>query len=76
MTGNVETSKERAIRRIAVIGAGAVGSALGALLHRAGQNIVLIARPAHIAAIRQHGLQVDGDTGNFITPVEAAETLS
>jgi 2-dehydropantoate 2-reductase len=76
MTGKVETLKDRGIRRIAVIGAGAVGSALGALLHRAGQNVVLIARPAHIAAIRQDGLRVDGDTGNFIAPVEATETLN
>lgn len=76
MTGKGEMLKEHAIRRIAVIGAGAVGSALGALLHRAGENVVLIARPAHIAAIRQHGLQVDGDTGNFIAPVEATETLN
>jgi 2-dehydropantoate 2-reductase len=68
--------KERAIHRIAVIGAGAVGSALGALLHRSGQNVVLIARPAHTAAIREHGLRVDGDTGDFVAPVEAAETLS
>ena len=76
MTGNVGKLKEHAIRRIAVIGAGAVGSALGALLHRAGENVVLIARPAHIAAICQHGLQVDGDTGDFIAPVEAAEALN
>jgi 2-dehydropantoate 2-reductase len=76
MTGKVETSKEHAIRRIAVIGAGAVGSALGALLHRVGQNLVLIARPAHIVAIRQHGLQVDGDMGDSIAPIEVAETLN
>jgi len=76
MTGKEETLKEGVSRRIAVIGAGAVGSALGALLHRAGENAVLIARPAHIAAIRQHGLRIDGDTGNFIAPVEAAETLN
>ena len=76
MTGKGETSKEHAIRRIAVIGAGAVGSALGALLHRSGQNVVLIARPAHTAAIHQHGLRVDGDTGNFIAAVEATETLN
>ncbi len=76
MIGKRETIKERAIGRIAVIGAGAVGSALGALLHRAGQNVVLIARPAHIAAIRQHGLRIDGDTGDFIAPIEAAEILS
>ena len=75
ITGKGEMLKEHAIRRIAVIGAGAVGSALGALLHRTGQRIVLIARPAHIDAIRQDGLRVDGDTGNFIAPVEATETL-
>jgi len=76
MTCEGETLKEYAIRRIAVIGAGAVGSALGALLHRAGQNVVLIARPAHVAAIRQDGLRVDGETGSFIAPVEASETLN
>jgi 2-dehydropantoate 2-reductase len=76
MTDKGEMLKERAIHRIAVIGAGAVGSALGALLHRSGQNVVLIARPAHTAAIRERGLRVDGDTGEFVAPVEAAETLS
>jgi len=76
MTGKRETLKESVSRRIAVIGAGAVGSALGALLHRAGENVVLIARPAHNGAIRRGGLQVDGDTGNFIAQVEAAETLN
>lgn len=75
MTGKVETLKDRGIRRIAVIGAGAVGSALGALLHRAGQSVVLIARPAHTAAIRQDGIRVNGDTGDFIAAVEATETL-
>jgi len=68
--------KEHTIYRIAVIGAGAVGSALGALLHRAGHNVVVIARPVHIAAIRQEGLRVDGDMGNFIASVEATETLN
>ena len=76
MTGKVEMLKEQAICRIAVIGAGAIGSTLGALLHRAGQNIVLIGRPAHIAAIRQDGLRVDGEMGDFMAPVEATETLN
>jgi len=76
MTGKVETLKEHAVFRIAVIGAGAVGSALGALLHRAGQNVVLVARAPHVAAIRQDGLQVNGDVGDFIAPVEATETLN
>jgi 2-dehydropantoate 2-reductase len=75
MTGKGETLKECGSRRIVVIGAGAVGSALGALLHRAGRNVVLIARPAHAAAIRQNGLRVDGDTGDFVISIEAAEAL-
>lgn len=62
--------------RIAVIGAGAIGSALGALLYRAGHDIVLIARPAHVAAIRQNGLRVDGEMGDFTAPVEATESLN
>ena len=76
MVTKVEPSKEHATGRIAVIGAGAVGSALGALLHRTGQNVVLIARPAHAAAIRQHGLRVDGEMGDFVVPIEATETLN
>jgi 2-dehydropantoate 2-reductase len=76
MTAQAKTLKEHVIGHIAVIGAGAVGSALGALLYRAGQNAVLIARPAHAAAIRQHGLRIDGDMGDFVAPVEAAETLN
>ena len=70
------SEEQAAIRRIAVIGAGAVGSALGALLHRAGQNIVLVARPAQAAAICQDGLRVDGVMGSFIAPVEVTETLN
>jgi 2-dehydropantoate 2-reductase len=75
MTTEAETSKKDALSRIAIIGAGAVGSALGALLHRAGQHVVLIARPAHATEIRQNGLHVDGDVGSFTAPVEAAEAL-
>jgi 2-dehydropantoate 2-reductase len=68
-------SNEKAIGRIVVIGAGAVGSALGALLHRMGRDVVLIARPEHVAAIRQNGLQVDGVAGSFVARLAAAEAL-
>jgi 2-polyprenyl-6-methoxyphenol hydroxylase-like FAD-dependent oxidoreductase len=53
MIGQGGTSKEIGIRRIAIIGAGAIGSTLGALLHRTGQNVLLIGRPAHVSAIRR-----------------------
>ena len=44
--------------RIAVVGAGAVGSFFGAMLARAGHRVVLIGRPAHVEAIRRDGLQL------------------
>ncbi|PZC44050.1 MAG: 2-dehydropantoate 2-reductase [Chloroflexi bacterium] len=44
--------------RIAVYGAGAIGGYLGALLHRAGVDVTLIARGPHLAAMREHGLRV------------------
>lgn len=61
--------------RIAILGAGAIGSALGALLHRAGQDVTLIARSAHVTAIRREGLHIDGVLGSLTVPVAAAEEL-
>ena len=43
--------------RYVVIGAGAVGGTIGARLHQAGHDVVLVARGDHLAAIRQHGLR-------------------
>ncbi len=60
--------------RIVVLGAGAVGSLFGARLAGAGQSVRLIARPAHVAAVRARGLEVVGvRAGRFA--VEAAEDL-
>ena len=39
------------IRRVAVVGAGAVGGYFGAMLARAGHAVTLIGRPAHVEAI-------------------------
>ena len=61
--------------RIAIIGAGAVGSMFGALLSRAGQDVTLIGRPEQVAAIRKGGLQVDGVLGTFSVQVSVAEQL-
>ena len=62
-------------RRIAIIGAGAIGSALGVLLGRAGHDVTLIGRAAQVDAIRREGLHVDGALGSFTMPLAAAETL-
>lgn len=49
--------------RIIIYGAGAIGGVVGGHLALSGQEVVLIGRPDHVNAIRQHGLQ-------FITPAE------
>lgn len=60
---------------IPILGAGAIGSALGALLNRQGQAVTLIGRPNHVQAIQRHGLHLDGAFGTFTVQVSAAETL-
>jgi len=50
-----------ALRRVAVMGAGAVGSFYGAMLARAGHAVTLIGRPAHVQAIQRDGLQLEMD---------------
>jgi 2-dehydropantoate 2-reductase len=48
--------------RVAVMGAGAVGSYFGGMLARAGVEVMLIGRPAHVEAIRREGLLLDTTT--------------
>ena len=45
--------------KVAVMGAGAVGCYYGGMLARAGHEVVLIARPQHVAAIERDGLRLD-----------------
>jgi 2-dehydropantoate 2-reductase len=57
--------------RVAVMGAGAVGCYYGGLLARAGHEVVLIARPQHVAAIRRQGLLMDLPEGRISVPLQA-----
>lgn len=59
-------------KKIAIIGAGAIGGYVGAHLAKAGEDVVLIdAWPEHVDAIRAHGLNVSGmdERDNFKIPV-------
>ena len=47
---------------IAVMGAGAVGCYYGGMLARAGHEVVLIARPQHVEAIKRDGLRMETTT--------------
>jgi 2-dehydropantoate 2-reductase len=49
--------------RVAVVGAGAVGSYFGGMLARAGVPVVMIGRPAFVEAVKKDGLVLD--TVNF-----------
>lgn len=62
--------------RIAIIGAGAIGSSLGGLLQRAGHNVVLVGRGPHVRAMQKNGLHVEGVRGELNVSIEAAETLA
>lgn len=46
--------------RIVILGAGAVGSIIGAHLARAGEQVTLIARGQRAALLREHGITVTG----------------
>jgi 2-dehydropantoate 2-reductase len=51
--------------RIAVLGAGAIGAYVGAALARGGADVTLIARGAHLAAMRENGVRVLSPRGDF-----------
>lgn len=52
--------------RIAVFGAGGVGSYFGGRLAQAGVAVVFIARGRHLAALREGGLRVESLAGDFV----------
>ena len=46
------------LKRVAVMGAGAVGCYYGAVLARAGHEVTLIGRPQHVQAVQRSGLRL------------------
>ena len=44
--------------RICIFGAGAIGGYMGLMLKRGGADVSLVARGAHLAAIRENGLSL------------------
>jgi 2-dehydropantoate 2-reductase len=61
-------------KKIAIVGAGAVGAYVGAHMVRAGEDVVFIDPwPAHVEHMRAHGLRITGVTADeeFTVPVRA-----
>ena len=58
--------------KITIIGAGAIGGTLGAHMIRAGHDITLCdADAAHVTAIREHGLSIEGPVNEFTVAAHA-----
>lgn len=53
-------------KRVAVVGAGAVGSLVGGLLALRGHEVTLVGRAAHVEAIRKHGLRISLGAGHRV----------
>jgi 2-dehydropantoate 2-reductase len=61
--------------RFLVVGAGAIGAYIGALMARAGADITLFARGPHLRAMQAHGVQVKSAAGDFAAHPKIAATL-
>ena len=61
--------------RVIIYGAGAVGSAIGGRLRQGGAEVVLVTRPAHAAAIAEHGLTVRAAAGSEVVAIDAVTSI-
>ena len=59
--------------RAIILGAGAIGGVVGGYLARAGRDVVLLARGAHLEAIRAHGLRVESPDEAFVVRPPVAD---
>ena len=59
--------------RVAVFGAGGIGAYFGGRLALAGVEVHLIARGAHLEALRRHGLHVRSPKGDFDVTLAATD---
>ena len=61
--------------RYVILGAGAIGGTFGGHLHRVGREVVLVARAAHVAAIRAGGLRLLTGDGDYRLNVPAVDAV-
>jgi len=62
--------------RIAVLGAGGIGGFVAAALARSGADVGILARGAHLAAIRERGLRVESELGALHVRLPASDALA
>ncbi len=59
--------------KICIVGAGSVGGLIGARLVRAGYDVSLIARGAHLDALRDRGLTLEAEGRRETVPIAASD---
>src|SRR5215469_10728125 len=59
--------------RIAIVAPGGVGGTFGGRLAKAGAEVIALARGAHLAAIRERGLRVEGPLGDDTVNIQASD---
>ena len=58
--------------RIGIMGAGALGSYVGAFLARAGEDVTMVDMwPEHVETMKRDGLRASGSQGDFTVPIKA-----
>ena len=63
--------------RLVIVGAGGTGGYFGAKLAKAGEDVTFLARGAHLAAIREHGIRIRSKIeGEWSAKVRAVESLA
>lgn len=62
--------------KFAIVGAGAIGAFLGAMLSKSGEDVTLIARGPHLRAMQQHGLRIRGEAGDFQIQPNATDDVA
>lgn len=64
------------LMKIAVVGAGALGSLVGGLLARKDENVTLIGRSDHVEVIQREGLRLSGTLGDHVVRLKAQEEMT
>lgn len=62
--------------RYVVYGVGAVGGVVAGHLHRTGHDVTMVARGAHLAAIRSHGLTLDTYEATYVVDAPVTDTAA
>jgi 2-dehydropantoate 2-reductase len=66
---------KKEMKRIVVLGAGAVGCFFGGMLARAGKEVLLIARENHVNAIKKNGLFMECQSFQEHVVIEASSSI-